>query len=261
MKKIMIFLLTSFLIVLNLKAEKISYEECTNLGEDYIFAGGECIQTVVSKGETESSIIILVHGTWPEGTNILGRYTTFAETLAMSTDITTVAIALPGYSGSSTNNFLALGNKEASNLSGQESYVRFVGEVVKALKEKFDAEKITYVGHSAGARIGATLTGLEPNLIQNIALVGGRYENKLEEKGKGLIALADVIDKVNMDTNFLFIYGTADKISTPEVTTSFYEKAVEKGLKAKLVKVEGAPHLDLEMTNKSVESIVGLVEE
>ncbi len=108
--------------------------------------------------------------------------------------------------------------------------------------------------------MGATLTGLKPELIQNIALVGGRYDIKKEEKGD-FISMIDVLDNVNKEMNTLFIYGTADKISKPEVTTEFFEIAKKKGLKAKLIKVEGAAHIDLDMTDTSVEAIIEMIEE
>ncbi len=92
--------------------------------------------------------------------------------------------------------------------------------MIKSLKDKYEAKVVTYVGHSAGAMMGATLTGLKPELIQNIALVGGRYDIKKEEKGD-FISMIDVLDNVNKEMNTLFIYGTADKISKPEVTTEF----------------------------------------
>ena len=73
--------------------------------------------------------------------------------------------------------------------------------------------------------------------------------------------MIDVIDNINKETNFLFIYGTEDKISKPEVTTDFFKVATSKGLKAKLVKAEGAGHIDLDMTDESIEAITEMLEE
>ena len=258
MNKILV-LFISFIFALSLNAKNISEKQCSELGEDYVFAGGECIQTFTSEGYEDGSLIVVVHGTWDEGTNTLGRYGPFTETLSMITDVTTVAVALPGYSGSSTNKFKVLAHEGVKNQAAREDYIRFVGELIKALKEKYEAETITYVGHSAGARMGATLTALEPGLIQNIVLAGGRYETKEENKGKGFISFADVMDKADKDTNYVFVYGTKDKISEPIVTTAFYEKVKDK-INAKLVKVEGAAHIDLDMTDPSIDAISELVE-
>lgn len=259
-KKLLCFT-ASLLLSLNLSAKSISEKECSSMGEDFVFAGGECIETRTFEGDSNEHIIILVHGVWDEGSNTLGRYAPFAETMNLNTDLTTIAIALPGYAKSSTNNLLSLASKKKKNQAATKEYVMFLGNVVKALKKKYEAKTVTYVGHSAGARMGATLTGFEPDLIQNIALVGGRYEVRDENKGKGFISFNNVIDKTNKNINFLFVYGTEDKISKPEVTQKFFKVAQAKGLKAKLVKVEGAAHIDLDMTDESVEAITEMVEE
>eukprot|EP01029_Cantina_marsupialis_P011970 TRINITY_DN26483_c0_g1_i2.p1 TRINITY_DN26483_c0_g1~~TRINITY_DN26483_c0_g1_i2.p1 ORF type:complete len:256 (-),score=35.04 TRINITY_DN26483_c0_g1_i2:46-813(-) len=251
LKKITLFLI-GFVFTLSLQAEKVTKEECIKK-DNFIFAGGECIEYRAYKGESNEHIMVLIHGTWPDGTNTLGRYAPFAETMNMNTDLTTIAVALPGYSNSSANNFTALAHEGVKNLAAKKEYVEFLGELIKELKTKFGASTVTYVGHSAGAMMGATLLGLEPNLIQNIALAGGRYDIHKEEEGD-LISLVDVIDDVNKETKILFIYGTKDEISKPEITTSFYKIAKDKGLNAKLIKVENAPHLDLDMTDTSVEA-------
>lgn len=259
-KNVLLFLFVS-LCVISLNAKKISESECLAAEVNFIFAGGECIEYRAYEGDSNDRIMIVVHGTWDEGTNTLGRYAPFAETLNMNTDVTTIAVALPGYSHSSTNNFTALAHEGVKNLAAKKEYVEFLGKLIYELKEKFEAKEVTYVGHSAGAMMGATLTGLRPELIQNIALAGGRYDIHKTEKGDDLISFIDVINNVDKKTKYLFIYGTKDEISKPEVTTSFFEIAKKKGLNAKLIKVEGAPHLDLDMTNTSIEAIIKMLEE
>lgn len=260
LKKVLIFI-SIFLVSLSLNAKEISQSDCDSLGEEFVFAGGECIETRTFEGDSNNHIMIIVHGTWDEGTNTLGRYAPFAETMNLNTDLTTIAVALPGYSNSSTNKFKALAHEGVKNLSSNKEYILFLGELVNALKDKYEATTVTYIGHSAGARMGATLTGLKPGLIQNIALAGGSYFTKDDEKGKNSVSFNDVIKNANKDTKYLFIYGTADKISKPEATTKFFEVAKENGLNAKLVKVEGAEHIDLDMTNTSVEAIINMIEE
>ncbi len=261
MKKSLLTFVVLLLLAFNLEAKKIDVNECKSLGDNFIFAGNECIEFNFFEGDTNEHIMVIVHGTWPDGSNTLGRYAPFAETMNMNTDLSTIAVALPGYSGSSTNNFSALAHEGVKNLSSNKEYIVFLGELIKALKDKYEAKTVTYVGHSAGARMGATLTGTNPGLIQNIALAGGSYTIKNEDKNKELISLSDVIDSVDKNTNFLFIYGTNDKISKPEVTKNFFKIAKEKGLKATLVKVEGAEHLDLDMTDTSIDAITTMLEE
>lgn len=260
LKKLLFTSTMSLFLSINLYASKVSSEDCISKGNEYIFAGGECIQFAEFEGDREGYLTVIVHGTWDAGTNTLGRYAPFAETLSMETDITSIAVALPGYSGSSTNIFTSLAHKGVKNQAARKEYVLFLGDLVESLKKKYNAKIVTLVAHSAGAMMSATLTGLKPKLIQNAILAGGRYDIKKEEQGK-LISMVDVLDNINKNTNLLFIYGTEDKISKPEVTTEFFKIVKEKGLKSKLIKVEGAGHIDLDMTDKSIEAITTLLEE
>ena len=257
MKKSLFIGLTLALMSLSLFGSKISQKQCEAKSEKgFIFAGGECIQYVVYDGEKKGFLNIIVHGTWKEGTNILARYKTFAETININTDITTVAIALPGYSASSTNHFPALSHKGIKNLSSNKKYIEFLGKLVEKLKNKYKAKVVTYIGHSAGAAMGATLTGLRPNLINNIALAGGRYKSGK----KGTIHIMDFMNKLNKKTRYILIYGTKDKISKPKVTKDFYKVAKKYGLNVKLVKVKGAKHLDLDMSDPSVDAITEMLD-
>lgn len=253
--------LISILSALVLNATMVSKDQCTQKGEEYIFTSGECIQFYVAEGDSEGKLNIVVHGTWSAGTNTLGRYAPFADNLSMATDITTVAVALPGYSDSSENHIKSFSNKTVKNRSSTKEYVDFMTKLVEDLKAKFEATTVTYIGHSAGATVGATVTASQPGLINNLVSVGGRYDIHKVNKAKGLLSMIDFIDNVNDDTKIVLIYGTKDKISKPEVTTSFYKIAKDKGLNVKLIKVEGAPHLDLDMTDTSVDAITELVEE
>lgn len=257
-------LLSSFIMVfsLSLNAATISKDECTKKGDNFIFAGNECIEYKKFKGEVEDSLNIIVHGTWKDGTDTLARYAPFAEDISMRTDVTTIAVALPGYSKSSTNNFTSLSHEGVENLAAKKEYVEFVGELVKALKKKYEAGKITYIGHSAGCMMGATLTGLKPMLIDNLVCAGGVYDIKKEKPNlKDAISIVDVLDKVDKQTKFVLIYGTADDISKPQTTIDFYNLAKSKGLDVKLVEAKDAPHIDLDMTPESIDAITELLVE
>ena len=254
-------LLSSFIIASSLSAATISKDDCSKKGDNYIYAADECIQYYKSKGDIEDALNIIVHGTWDEGTNTLARYTPFAENLSLQTDITTIAVALPGYSGSSTNNFKALAHKGDGNLSVKREYIEFLASLVRALRDKYNASKITYIGHSAGCTMGATMTGLDKHLVDNLVCAGGVYNIHEKEQGKDLISMMDVLHSVNKDMKIVLVYGTADEISKPQVTIDFYNLAKEKGFNVKLVEAKDAPHLDLDMTDESVAAIVEVVEE
>ena len=254
-------LLVCGLLISSLSAATISKESCIKKGDNFIFAGNECIEYKKFSGEKAESLNIIVHGTWKEGTDTLARYAPFAEDIAMQTEITTVAVALPGYSGSSTNKFTALSHNSNESLGAKKEYVEFLGELVSALKEKFGAKKVTYIGHSAGCMMGATLTGVKPELLDNIVCAGGVYDIKKDKPNlKNTISAADVLDKVSKNTKFVLIYGTADDISKPQTTIDFYNLAKNKGLNVELVEVKDATHLDLDMTSESKEAIAKLLE-
>ena len=259
LKKALLF--SSLIMSSSLFASNVSKEDCTKKGDNFIFAGNECIQFYKSKGDTEDALNIVVHGTWKEGTNTLARYSPFAENLSLQTDITTVAVALPGYSGSSTNNFKSLAHEGDGNLSVKREYVEFLASLVEALKEKFHATKVTYIGHSAGCTMGATMTGLNPHLVNNLVCAGGVYNIHEKEYGKNLISMTDVLHNVNKDMKMVLVYGAADDISKPQITIDFYNLAKEKGFNVKLVEAKDAPHLDLDMTDEAVNAIVEVVGE
>ncbi|RXK14263.1 alpha/beta hydrolase [Halarcobacter mediterraneus] len=244
-----------------LLAANVTKEECESKDGSFIYAGNECIEYKAFEGEDNEVITVIVHGTWDLGTNTLGRYGPFAETMNMMTDLTTIAVSLPGYSNSSTNKLKPLASKEVKNLAATKEYVNFLGELISSLKEKYEAQSINFIGHSAGAMMGATLSGVKPDLLQNVVLVGGRYDIHEISDNKNLISMIDVLDKVNKNTKYLFIYGTKDEISKPEVTKNFFKVVEKKGLNAKLVEVKGAGHIDLDMTDTATSATIELFEE
>lgn len=262
--KLSISFISCAILSTNTYASNIITEKECNLKdtEEYIFAGGECIQYYMSEGEKESEINIVVHGTWDAGTNTLGRYAPFADNLSMATDITTIAIALPGYSNSSTNNFKALSHNGTKNLAAQKEYIEFLSNLVKKLKVNYEAKKVNYIGHSAGALMGSTLTGYSPKLINVMVSAGAGYDihSKIKES-KGLISLVDYIDKVDKETKFLIVYGTKDKISKPKISKDYYQVLKNRGFNATLIEVIDAPHLDLDMSDTSIEAITEILEE
>jgi len=257
-----LLILSSLLLSSNIFALDIIHEkQCIDKGEEYIFAGGECIQYYVSEGEKESEINIVVHGTWDAGTNTLGRYAPFADSLSMATDITTIAVALPGYADSSTNKFQALSHNGIKHLAAQKEYIEFLSDLVTKLKVNFEAKKVNYIGHSAGAFMGSTLTGYTPGLIDTMTSAGAGYDihSKVTDS-KNLISLIDYIDKVDKKTEYLVIYGTKDEISKPEISKDYYNALIKVGYTATLVEVVDAPHIDLDMTDTSVEAIVNMLD-
>jgi len=252
------YILLMFILTSSLLSETVSKQQCNEKGDGYIYAGEECIQYVEFEGDKEDSLNIVVHGAWKNGSNTLARYAPFAETLNMNTDITTIAVALPGYSKSSTNNFGGLLNKGHGepSLVGKKEYVAFMSDLILKLKTKYNSTTVNYIGHSAGAFLGATVTGYTPGLIQNIVCAGGGHNiHKSMKNTTSLISLVDVVNNVNKNTKFLIVYGTKDKISPPKRNINFHKFLQNNGLNSTIIKVNGAGHLDLDMTDTSVDAI------
>ena len=128
--KLLMFGLVLFGTTIN--AKNISKAECLKDTEQFIYAGGECINYFAEEGDTEGALNIIIHGAWKDGTNTLARYTPFASDVAMNTDITTVAVALPSYSKSSSNNFEGLlHNSKKPKGSTNLEYVKFLASLIE----------------------------------------------------------------------------------------------------------------------------------
>lgn len=234
--------------------------KCEKEGDNFIYAGGECLEFYKVDGEIKETLNIIVHGNWPEGSNTLARYAPFADNIAMTTDITTVTFALPGYSKSSSNKLQMLAKGGKTPLAITKEYISFIGEVVAAFKKKYQAKTVTYIGHSAGAMMGASLAGTKPNLIQNIALAGGKYIFEDIPKNKDIIRPIDVVENFHKDLKMVLVYGGKDSVSPPKFTVDFYDILKVRGVDVKLVESLQSEHLDLDMTDESVAAIATLVE-
>jgi len=248
------------LLLLNLLFSKsVTKTECQKLKGNFIFAGGECLEYAAFDGEKKDKLIVIIHGAWKEGTNTLARYKPFAESLNLDTDITTVAIALPGYSKSSTNKLTALTNKNAPKyMSVTKEYIEFLTKVLEKFKQKYKAKELSVIAHSAGAMATATILGYKPHLIKNALLAGGRYVAK--SNNKNLLFASKFLDKIPKDTNIILVYGTKDNISKPKETIEFYKMAKSKGLNVLLVEVKGHKHVDLDMSQEAVDAFEKLLE-
>jgi len=253
-------LLLGLLLTLSLSSKTVTQQECTTLQGEFIFSGGECIEYGAFTGETKKRLIVIVHGAWKEGTNILARYKPFAENINLDTDITTVAVSLPGYSRSSHNRIQALThNKNALKTASSKEFVDFLATLLHDLKTRYQAKYLIVIAHSAGAMTVATLLGYKPGLIQTAALAGGRYDIHKIDKDTDLISAVDYVNAIPKSTKILLIYGEKDTVSKPQETKSFYTLAKKEGLNVKLLEVKDAQHLDLDMQEKSIEAFENML--
>ena len=256
MKKVLVL---TFLFISIINANNITKKQCSTK-ENMIFIKGECINYFVEEGDREGKLNIIVHGAWKDGTNILARYTPFASSIAMNTDITTITFAMPGYSKSSTNNLKGLlHNKKISRL-GKKEYIEFLYAVFNKFKIDYKAKELNIIAHSAGAALSATVSAIHPKLIKNLILAGGRYNLHNYKGQKDLVSVEDYIDNIGTYTNYFIIYGSKDKISKPNISINFYEKLKSLNRNVKILEIKNHGHLDLDMSDQSIEEISTLLE-
>ena len=250
-------LLTISLLATTIYAKEINKERCQKLGKNYIFTGGECINYAKFDGEKSDKLIVLIHGAWKEGANTLAVYKPYAENINMESDITTIAIALPGYSGSSTNHLTALTHKkgEALKLATSKKYLEFLSSLLNDLKSKFKAKELIVSAHSAGAAATASLLGYKPNLINKAQLAGGFYKLKYKDS----ITASKVINQIPKSTQINIVYGSKDGISKAINSKEFYKLAKNKGLKVKLIKIE-ENHTNLDRSDTATDKLLKLAE-
>ena len=243
------------LLATTIYAKEINKEQCQKLGESYIFSGGECINYAKFDGEKSDKLIVLIHGAWKEGANTLAVYKPYAENINMESDITTIAIALPGYSGSSTNHLTALTHKkgEALKLATSKQYLNFLSSLLKDLKTKYRAKELIVSAHSAGATASASLLGYKPNIINKAQLAGGFYKLKYKDS----ITASKVLEQIPKSTQINIVYGTKDTISKAVNSKDFYKLAKSKGLKVKLIKIE-ENHTILDRSDIATEELLKL---
>jgi len=256
MKKLLLLIFIS----LTLYSKSITKQMCQNQ-DDMIYIQNECINYFVEEGDVDGKLNIIVHGAWKDGTNILARYSAFASTVSMNTDITTITFAMPGYSKSSTNNLQGLLHDKKITRFGKSEYIDFLHEVFITFKAKYNAKEINIIAHSAGASLSATISAKYPKLIKNIFLAGGRYDLSNYKGQNNLISINNFINNIGTYTNYMVIYGTKDSISKPQISIEFYNKLKSLNKNVKLLEIKGHNHLDLDMSDESVEAISSILEE
>ncbi|OPX26575.1 MAG: hypothetical protein DRG11_03200 [Epsilonproteobacteria bacterium] len=210
---------------------------------NHIYIAPECIELSTAIGEQKDSLIVLLHGMWKEGANVLGIYSSFAQDLSMQTDKTVVAVAQPGYSGSTTNKFKAIisDKKQTKN----KDYLEFISNILKNLKQKHKAKTLVVVAHSAGASMIATIMTKEKQLIQVAVLAGGKYD-KIDTK------------KLDKKAKYIVVYGEKDKISPPKRSINFHKNLQKQKLNTTILPIKDVGHSFLDTDDKVVDVVIAL---
>ncbi|PHR72281.1 MAG: alpha/beta hydrolase [Arcobacter sp.] len=232
--------------------------DCDTNNDQFIFSKSECINYLYEEADNEDNLIIFIHGSWNEGTDILKKYAPLMEDLVLNTDVSTIIIALPGYSKSSTNVFEAIGKKGFSSLIYKKEYLDLIKDVVLRLKKKYKKKKLTLIAHSAGASLGTTLYGYDNTLIQNMISIAGSYNTDV--LNTNLLSADKTYKNINKKSKLILIYGDKDKISPPKKSKDFYTLVKKEQVNVKLIEVKNAAHLNLELREEVMDEILELLE-
>lgn len=244
--------------------ELVKYQkDCRNLQSKnsgaYIFANGECLKYKSFNGKKSDEINILIHGSWQRGQDPIGyRYSDLAESMAHSTSITSIALATPGYSGSTSNFYKDMSWKKGRVIPAEESFTKIMVSAIENLKKKYNAKKVNLFGKSSGAMIGGIISGYKPGLVDKYVLIGGAYNiyNTYRHNGwgkinPGLISSTNFVSKVKKDARFLIVAGENDDKASPLFAKNYVTYLNDEGIKADVLVIKGAGHSSLE-TNAEV---------
>jgi len=239
-------------------ANKGKPSACDTSKHQFIFSKTECINYVYEEADDEDNLIIFIHGSWKEGSDTLKKYTPFMEDLVLNTDVSTIIIALPGYSKSSSNVFEAISKKGFSSLIYTKEYLDLIKDVILRLKKKYKKKTLTLVAHSAGASLATTLYGYDNTLIQNMIAIAGSYNT--DPANKDLYSANKTYKNINKKSKLVLIYADNDKISPPNKSTDFYALVKKEKVLVKLIEVKNAAHLNLELRDEVMDEILEVFE-
>lgn len=240
-------------------------KECNKLQQtgNFVFGRGECLNYYVVNGTKKDEINILIHGSWERGSDPLeDKYNYLADEFATKTSITSIALAMPGYSESTNNRYQDMSWRENKTvIPAEEEFIKIVSQAIQNLKNKYNAKKVNIYGHSSGAMIGGILSGYTPGLIDKYILLGGAYDiyhtyrfNNWGTKNSGLISSVDFVSEVDKNAKYLVIAGENDKKADPSFAENYVKLLKEEGIKAKVLVIKGVGHSGLEVNDEVLEA-------
>jgi predicted esterase len=238
-------------------------KECNQIKKEksqynFVFAEGECLNYSISKGMNNDKINILIHGSWPKGMDPLSiLFDEIAENLTKNTEITSIAIATPGYSESTSNRYSELSWGNNRIIPAEEEFIKIIAKAIEELKIKYKAKEVNLYGKSSGAMIGGIISGYKPGLIDRYILIGGSYDPYYTYKyngwgtlGYGHLTSVQYIPNVDKNAKFLLIAGEKDDKAPPIFAKQYKEQLNKAGINAEVVIIKDAKHSQLERNSE-----------
>jgi len=212
-----------------------------------IFAAGECIDYHIAQGENKDSVIVVLHGAHTDGGNPMSWMPKWGRYTSTSTDITTYILAMPGYGGSTSNRFGKMIWTNHLVPSAQLDYIKFTAEILKKIKDKHSAKNLYVFGHSSGADLATTISGLSPNLIQKVIAYAGAYDYPYYfKRWKNYsphfeVAPTHYVNKIQ-DTKILLLAGGKDQLSLPKFTKHYEQILLDNNVNVTSFVIKNAKH-------------------
>ena len=214
---------------------------------DRVFGGGVCLAAETFGAESAGAhpvLIVVVHGDISDG-GAATYHAHFARTLARP-GVVVVALIRPGY-------WDASGRKSEGDALGREDNytaetIAAIGGAIDALKKRYRAARVVYVGHSGGAAIGGVLIARQRGLIDAAVLVSCPCDIPRWVKAHGYkpwtrsLSPAFYAHSVPAATEVVAITGAADANTQPVLAADYVEALKRRGVRARFEAVEGAGH-------------------
>jgi len=221
---------------------QVTQAECLNKPSvNNMFVAGECLNYEKFDGHKKGKVIVFLHGSSTSFPNPISYVFDWGQNLKSRTGVTTYILNLPGYAGSSANNWYRMYQTGRSYNAVNPGFVKFTADMLQSIKEREESSELYVVGHSSGATLAATISGYKPGLIQKVMAYEGNYDVDYYRAIRGwsnkyhatdFMTYKDEIDK---KTKFLNMYGMKSTKSKPEESLRFTKMLKENGLFVKTI--------------------------
>jgi len=228
-------------------------EPCVNANDETRITGtSQCLLLRHYGPDNAENLLVWLHGDVSSG-GPANYHFPIAEkatgTLAAH-NVHSVALVRPGYpDGSGDSSSVDPLHAGRSDHYTREN-VAEVAAAVRRLKERYQAKRVTVIGHSGGAATAAILVGLEPDLVDSAVLVACPCDLvawRASRKGKEWNRSENPIgwtDKVAPATRVIALTGSRDDNTGPDLAKRYVDALRARNINARFVEIAGATHND-----------------
>lgn len=228
-------------------------EPCANADDQTRVTGvSQCLLTRHFGPLAAENLLVWLHGDVSSG-GAANYHFSVAEgttgTLA-GQNVQSVALVRPGYPDGSGDS----SSVDASHAGRSDHYTREniaeVAAAVRRLKERYQAKRVTVVGHSGGAATAAIMLGMEPGLVDNAVLVACPCDLaawRASRRGKEWSRSENPAmwtENVSAAARVVALTGSRDDNTAPDLARRYVDALRSRKVDARFVEVAGASHND-----------------